>query len=40
MKVRASVRSLKSRPGAKVVRRHGRVLVVNKLDPRGKSRQG
>ncbi|MEV7834035.1 type B 50S ribosomal protein L36 [Streptomyces subrutilus] len=40
MKVRASVRSLKSRPGAQVVRRRGVVFVVNRKDPRFKARQG
>jgi large subunit ribosomal protein L36 len=40
MKVRNSLRSLKSRPGSIVVRRHGRVYVLNKKDPRQKARQG
>lgn len=40
MKVRASVRSLKNQPGAQVVRRRGRIYVVNKLNPRFKGRQG
>jgi large subunit ribosomal protein L36 len=39
MKVRSSVRSLKARPGAVVVRRKGVVRVINKLNPRWKSRQ-
>ncbi|MCT1367715.1 MULTISPECIES: type B 50S ribosomal protein L36 [Kocuria] len=39
MKVRASVRSLKNQPGAKVVRRKGRVYVINKQNPRMKGRQ-
>jgi len=40
MKVRNSLKSLKSQPGAQVVRRRGRVFVINKLNPRGKGRQG
>ncbi|MFG2310580.1 50S ribosomal protein L36 [Streptomyces sp. NPDC048566] len=40
MKVRTSLRSLKSRPGAQVVRRRGVVFVVNRKDPRRKARQG
>ncbi|GAA1856930.1 type B 50S ribosomal protein L36 [Myceligenerans crystallogenes] len=40
MKVRASLRSLKDKPGAQVVRRRGRTFVVNKLNPRWKARQG
>ncbi|MCF4121575.1 type B 50S ribosomal protein L36 [Antribacter sp. KLBMP9083] len=40
MKVRASLRSLKNKPGAKVVRRRGKVFVINTLNPRGKARQG
>ncbi|MFH8798383.1 type B 50S ribosomal protein L36 [Streptomyces sp. NPDC017936] len=40
MKVRASLRSLKSRPGAQVVRRKGVTFVVNKKEPRFKARQG
>ena len=40
MKVRNSLRSLKSRPGAQVVRRRGRTYVINKQDPRFKGRQG
>ncbi|MBO0776902.1 MAG: 50S ribosomal protein L36 [Actinobacteria bacterium] len=40
MKVRNSVRALKMRPGSIVVRRRGRVFVVNKKDPRHKARQG
>jgi large subunit ribosomal protein L36 len=39
MKVRNSLRSLKDKPGAQVVRRHGKVLVINKRDPRNKARQ-
>ncbi|TWD83110.1 LSU ribosomal protein L36P [Kribbella amoyensis] len=39
MKVRRSLRALKSRPGAQVVRRKGRVYVINRRDPRFKSRQ-
>lgn len=40
MKVRASLRSLKNLPGAKVVRRRGRTYVINKQNPRNKARQG
>ncbi len=40
MKVRKSLRSLKQRPGSQVVRRHGKVFVINKRDPRVKARQG
>ncbi|WP_225102428.1 ribosomal protein bL36 [Streptomyces sp. CoH27] len=40
MKVRKSLRSLKNKPGAQVVRRHGVTHVLNKKDPRFKARQG
>jgi large subunit ribosomal protein L36 len=40
MKVRASLKSLKNQPGAQVVRRRGRVYVINKRNPRFKGRQG
>lgn len=40
MKVRNSLRSLKGRPGAQLVRRRGKVYVINRKDPRGKARQG
>ncbi|QGN33212.1 type B 50S ribosomal protein L36 [Microlunatus sp. Gsoil 973] len=40
MKVRNSVRALKRRPGAQMVRRRGRVFVINRRDPRFKARQG
>jgi large subunit ribosomal protein L36 len=40
VKVRASIRSLKTRPGSQVVRRDGAVFVINKKDPRTKVRQG
>jgi large subunit ribosomal protein L36 len=40
MKIRASLGALKQRPGSTVVRRHGKVLVLNKRDPRWKARQG
>jgi large subunit ribosomal protein L36 len=40
MKVRSSVRSLKAKPGSVVVRRHGRVRVVNRKNPRWNGRQG
>ncbi len=34
MKVRSSLRSLKRKPGSVVVRRRGRVRVVNRRNPR------
>ncbi|WP_395728438.1 type B 50S ribosomal protein L36 [Nakamurella sp.] len=40
MKVKASLRSLKNRPGSQVVRRHGKIYVINKANPRFKARQG
>jgi len=41
MKVRSSLKSLKTRHRAcKVVRRKGRVYVINKVDPRYKAKQG
>jgi large subunit ribosomal protein L36 len=39
MKVRNSLKSLKNKPGAQVVRRHGKVFVINKKEPRFKARQ-
>ena len=41
MKVRSSLKSLKTRHrDCKLVRRKGRVYVINKTDPRFKARQG
>jgi large subunit ribosomal protein L36 len=40
MKVRNSVRALKRKPGSVVVRRRGRVRVVNRRNPRWNGRQG
>ena len=40
MKVRTSLKSLKQQRGSVVVRRRGRVMVVNRLFPRAKGRQG
>jgi large subunit ribosomal protein L36 len=40
VKVRASLRSLKKTPGSQIVRRRGRVHLINKRDPRFKARQG
>jgi large subunit ribosomal protein L36 len=41
MKVRSSLKSLKGRHrDCKVVRRKGRVYVINKTDPRYKAKQG
>lgn len=39
MKVRNSLKSLKNKPGSQVVRRRGRIHVINKLNPRFKARQ-
>lgn len=39
MKVRSSIRSEKDQPGSQVVRRRGRTYVINKRDPRLKTRQ-
>ncbi|WP_330262137.1 ribosomal protein bL36 [Streptomyces griseorubiginosus] len=40
MKVRKSLRSLKAKPGAQMVRWGGVTFVLNKKDPRFKARQG
>ncbi|GHE92597.1 50S ribosomal protein L36 2 [Streptomyces spiralis] len=40
MKVRKSLHSLKTMPGAQVVRRRGVTFVINKKNPRFKARQG
>ena len=40
MKVRNSIRSVKNQPGSQVVRRRGRIYVINKTNPRLKTRQG
>ncbi len=41
MKVKASLKSLKSRHrDCRIVRRKGRVFVINKTDPRYKAKQG
>ncbi|MFE5113789.1 50S ribosomal protein L36 [Streptomyces sp. NPDC056663] len=40
MKVRNSLRALKEVPGAQLVRRRGRTLVLNRKNPRFKARQG
>lgn len=37
MKVRKSLRSLKNKPGAQVVRRRGKVYVINKKEQTGAS---
>ena len=39
MKVRASLRSVKNQKGAQVVKRKGRIYVINKQNPRMKARQ-
>ena len=40
MKVRVSLKSLKQKEGSIVVRRRGKVYVINKRNPRWKARQG
>jgi large subunit ribosomal protein L36 len=40
VKVRSSIRSLKNKPGSRVVKRHGKIFVINRRDPRVKARQG
>lgn len=41
MKVVTSIKSAKKRhPACQVVRRRGRIYVINKTDPRYKARQG
>lgn len=40
MKVRSSLRSLKNKAGSQVIRREGRVLVINRKNPRFNARQG
>jgi large subunit ribosomal protein L36 len=40
VKVRNSIRSVKKQPGSQVVRRRGRTYVINKRNPRLKTRQG
>lgn len=40
MKVRSSLASLARKDGSIVVRRRGRVFVINKKNPRWKGRQG
>ncbi len=40
MQARNSLRSIKKQPGSQVVRRRGRAYVINKQNPRFKSRQG
>jgi large subunit ribosomal protein L36 len=40
MKVRSSIRSFKGKAGSVVVRRRGRVFVVNRKNPRWNARQG
>ena len=40
MKIRASLKSLIAQPGSQVVRRKGRIYVINKQNPRFKGRQG
>ena len=40
MKVRSSIRSMKNKAGSQVVRRHGKLLVINRKNPRFNARQG
>ena len=40
MKVRSSLKSLKRKEGSRIVRRDGKVFVLNKQNPRWKARQG
>jgi large subunit ribosomal protein L36 len=40
MKVRNSLRSLKSKPGSVITRRRGRLVVINRKNPRWNGRQG
>ena len=40
MKVRSSLKSLKSKAGSTIVRRRGHTYIVNKRNPRFKARQG
>ncbi|MFT3660265.1 MAG: type B 50S ribosomal protein L36 [Gordonia sp. (in: high G+C Gram-positive bacteria)] len=40
MKVRNSIKSMKNQPGSQVVRRRGRIFVIDKKNPRFKARQG
>lgn len=40
MKVRNSLRALKTHPDSQTARRRGRVFVINKKNPRMKARQG
>ncbi len=40
MKVRNSLKSLKSQEGTQVVRRRGRTYVISRKSPRLKARQG
>ncbi|MBM0236575.1 50S ribosomal protein L36 [Micromonospora sp. ATA32] len=40
MKVRSSLRGLKRKVNSIVVRRRGKIFVINKSDPRQKARQG
>jgi large subunit ribosomal protein L36 len=40
MKRRNSIRSLKNRPGSVVVKRRGKVFVINRTNPHWKARQG
>ncbi len=39
MKVRSSLRSLAARPGSVVVRRRGKIRVINRANPRWNARQ-
>jgi large subunit ribosomal protein L36 len=40
MKVVSSIKSLKNYKGCRVIKRRGRIYVINKENPRRKTRQG
>jgi large subunit ribosomal protein L36 len=40
MQVRNSLKALKALPGSQVVRRRGRTFIINRNNPRLKTRQG
>jgi|GEM_PF-1597878 len=40
MKIKSSIKRKELRPGEQMVRRNGRLVRINKKDPRRKARQG
>jgi large subunit ribosomal protein L36 len=40
VKVRSSIKSLKNKEGSQIVRRRGKIYVINKKNPKWKARQG